>query len=223
MMEVLFGAFIVVVIGAFALPLAERLVTAWVWLYTQPVHPELRRRRRAEMASDLWEQRTADRAADYRPAEIGLRIIARMVRGMWEDLRWAIPSALPFEELSMLNGAAITAMLAPVVPELLYGPGGSHPVGPLPGPLVDTALRVATGFASVLWFLNFRYFRRLRFAAPPITGNGPEAAVARFRQLEDQIMSEVRAGHHTGPLDPIRPSTWVRAIRRRRSRPPGDG
>jgi LPXTG-motif cell wall-anchored protein len=59
---------------------ASALVSRWVAAYT--------RRLPAEVASDVWEQRAAGRAAAAPAAVVALSILRRMVAGMAADLRW---------------------------------------------------------------------------------------------------------------------------------------
>jgi hypothetical protein len=66
---------------------AATLVSWWVATYTRHLPAEVARRRRAEVASDLWEQR-ADGAASGTPAAVALSILRRMAAGTPADLRW---------------------------------------------------------------------------------------------------------------------------------------
>ena len=72
------------------------LVARWVAWYTRHLPTEVAERRRAELASDLWEQR-ADARALGTPA---LAILRRMVVGMPADLRWRQ------EQLAVARGRA---------------------------------------------------------------------------------------------------------------------
>jgi len=72
------------------------LVARWVAWYTRHLPAEVAERRRAELASDLWEQR-ADARAMSTPA---LAILRRMVVGMPADLRWRQ------EQLAVARGRA---------------------------------------------------------------------------------------------------------------------
>lgn len=72
------------------------LVARWVAWYTRHLPTEVAERRRAELASDLWEQR-ADARAMGTPA---LAILRRMVVGMPADLRWRQ------EQLAVARGRA---------------------------------------------------------------------------------------------------------------------
>jgi len=75
-------------LGAFALPLAERLIVGFVRWSTQGLPPEIRDRRRGEIQSELFEQRRQDAADGYKPAEIAARILVRWARGIPDELAW---------------------------------------------------------------------------------------------------------------------------------------
>jgi hypothetical protein len=99
MPAVLLGALCAVTLtlfaGAFLLPLAHRWVWLWTWLYTLSVPAGTRERRRQEMASHLHEEIHVDRQEGYRPAEIGLCILARWALGAPADVCWAIGQVRP--------------------------------------------------------------------------------------------------------------------------------
>jgi hypothetical protein len=63
---------------------AAAVVARWVRFYTRQLPTEVAERRRAELASDLWEQRTHGRAA----GGPGFSILRRMAAGAPADLRW---------------------------------------------------------------------------------------------------------------------------------------
>lgn len=64
------------------------LVTWWVARYTHRLPAEAAERRQAELASDLWEQRTYGRMVGASTAAVALSILRRMAAGMPADLRW---------------------------------------------------------------------------------------------------------------------------------------
>jgi hypothetical protein len=66
----------------------ERLVTNWVRLYTAGLAPDERAERRAEIASDLWEQRAAMRDAGESGGRTALAIGGRWLAGIPDDLAW---------------------------------------------------------------------------------------------------------------------------------------
>ncbi len=67
---------------------AAGLAQRWVAAYTRGLPPAVRERRRAELASDLWEQRAAGRAAGTPEPAVGRSIVWRTVAGAPADLRW---------------------------------------------------------------------------------------------------------------------------------------
>ena len=89
--EILVGAIIMVVIRAFALPLAQSFARLWMSIYAAGVPSNLREDRRAEILSDLHENVADFREQGYRPDEIAIRIMLRVVRGMKDDVAWSAP------------------------------------------------------------------------------------------------------------------------------------
>lgn len=63
---------------------AERLIERWVACYTRGLPEDARAGRRAEIASDLWEQRDSDGSG----LRADLMIASRTLRGMWSDVSW---------------------------------------------------------------------------------------------------------------------------------------
>jgi hypothetical protein len=64
------------------------VVTWWVARYTRRLPAEAAELRQAELASDLWEQRTYGRVVGASTAAVALSILRRMAAGMPADLRW---------------------------------------------------------------------------------------------------------------------------------------
>jgi hypothetical protein len=64
------------------------LVLWWVASYSRHLPAEVADRRRAELASDLWEQRAWGRAVGAPAPAVALSILRRMAAGMPADLRW---------------------------------------------------------------------------------------------------------------------------------------
>ena len=58
------------------------VVTWWVARYTRRLPAEAAERRQAELASDLWEQRTYGRLVGASTAAVALSILRRMAAGM---------------------------------------------------------------------------------------------------------------------------------------------
>jgi LPXTG-motif cell wall-anchored protein len=67
---------------------AATLVAWWVAAYTRHLPAGVAQRRRAELASDLWEQRADGAASRTPPAAVALSILRRMAAGIPADLRW---------------------------------------------------------------------------------------------------------------------------------------
>lgn len=71
-------------------PWTQRLVRWWVSVYTVGLVTEMRNRRCAEIASDLWEQREdAVAVGNSRPA-IALAVLSRALAGVPADLWWRV-------------------------------------------------------------------------------------------------------------------------------------
>lgn len=64
------------------------LVAWWVATYTRRLPVEVAARRRAELTSDVWEQRAHGRAMGTPTAAVTLSILRRMAAGIPADLRW---------------------------------------------------------------------------------------------------------------------------------------
>jgi hypothetical protein len=67
---------------------AAALVSWWVATYTRQLSGEIGERRRAEIASDLWEHRSAGRQDRTAAILVAWSILWRMAAGMPADLRW---------------------------------------------------------------------------------------------------------------------------------------
>jgi hypothetical protein len=67
---------------------AAAVVTWWVTIYSRRLPAEVAERRRAELASDLWEQRAWAQAVGAPAPAVALSILRRMAAGMPADLRW---------------------------------------------------------------------------------------------------------------------------------------
>lgn len=67
---------------------AARLSMAWVGCYSGLVASEAAERRRAEIASDLWEQQASATPEDTPARWVGLSLVRRTVAGMTADMSW---------------------------------------------------------------------------------------------------------------------------------------
>jgi hypothetical protein len=75
------------------LAVAIALVRGWTRLYTCRMEPEIRDRRYAEIESDLWEFHEDARRGGLSAERIALHMIARLVTGIVDDLRWRVECA----------------------------------------------------------------------------------------------------------------------------------
>lgn len=68
---------------------AARFAAWWVHCYTTRVGVEAAESRRAEIASDLWEQCAHGRLVEAPPLAVGVSIVRRTVAGIPADLMWS--------------------------------------------------------------------------------------------------------------------------------------
>jgi hypothetical protein len=74
--------------------IAVGLTRAWVAIYTKGLPAELRDARRAEIDSDLWEQRQVAGLDDEPPGETALQLFARLLLGIPSDITWRAQAGL---------------------------------------------------------------------------------------------------------------------------------
>ena len=67
---------------------ASRLVAMWAGVYTRRLPTIVALDRRAELASDLWEQRAQAQAIGQHDSAVAMSILWRTVSGMPSDLSW---------------------------------------------------------------------------------------------------------------------------------------
>lgn len=89
---------------------AVGLTRTWVRFYTRDLPPEIAAQRQAEIESDLWEQlHDSDRPAR------AFEVVARLVAGIPDDLRWKEEQVEPGE----LKKAIVVTLGATAVAALL--------------------------------------------------------------------------------------------------------
>ena len=93
------------------LHLATELVRAWTRVYTTGMPPEVRRRRCAEIESDIWESLHDPE----RTTQLGIQIVTRFTRGIPDDVLWRLQHTLAggqtmWRKLAFLCMAAVVAM-----------------------------------------------------------------------------------------------------------------
>lgn len=67
---------------------ASELVMRWAYVYTRRLPDDVAARRRDELESDLWEQRSYGRQVAAPIPAVALSMLRRMVAGMPADLSW---------------------------------------------------------------------------------------------------------------------------------------
>jgi hypothetical protein len=153
---------------------AAALVSWWVATYSRHLPAEVAQRRRAELASDLWEQCAVGRAVGAPAAAVALSILRRMAAGMPADLRWR------HRQLAAARGRPLGPGGRPVVQtaariwwlvlaalvggfEVLFGVALPLHEGGNPGSIAGGAL-IATAGLLVLGGIAGRRRRRARLA-----------------------------------------------------------
>lgn len=86
---VVVGSLLVFLLRSFLLPITEAFVGLWVRFYTWRLPTRIRLRRMAEIRSEVAEHKRDDLASGYRPAEIALHHLDRVLRGMGRDVVWS--------------------------------------------------------------------------------------------------------------------------------------
>lgn len=94
---------------------AAALTRRWVRGYTAWVGAEAAERRRAEIASDVWEQRTDAHERRVAPVTVALAIAVRVVAGMPADLTWVHTQRLAMRGLPADRKAQTMNTLGSVV------------------------------------------------------------------------------------------------------------
>lgn len=82
--------FVVAFVNAHALPIANRIVIGWVWLYSAIAPKEDREGRRAEVLSHRHDLIDFYRGKGYTSREIAVLTLENMVRGGVDDMAWSI-------------------------------------------------------------------------------------------------------------------------------------
>ena len=90
--------------SAWCLRVVVQIVQGWTRLYTSGLTPELRDRRRAEIASDLWES-----SRQPPTATLAVQLLFRFCLGIGDDLLWRSACRTPSR---IAQGAAIAALAA---------------------------------------------------------------------------------------------------------------
>lgn len=118
---------------------ARALVLAWTRVYTAGLTDELRRRRYAEIASDLWEFEHDP----HRPHHAGAHLLLRLVLGLRHDLCWRVEQRVPYV-------AAQRAVVSQVP---------RHPVVVTSAFTCSLTVHLIAG-AAVIWLLAFPFHQR---------------------------------------------------------------
>jgi hypothetical protein len=165
------------------------LVAWWVATYSRHLPAEVADRRRAELASDLWEQRAWGRTVGAPAPAVALSILRRMTAGMPADLRWRqrqlaatrgrplVPGGQPVLRTLARNWWLVLAALVGLF-EVLFGVAMPFEEGGNPGSIAGGAL-IAGGGLLMLGGIAVRR-RRSRVAGDMMIAVGPLPIVAFF-------------------------------------------
>jgi hypothetical protein len=92
---------------------AIALVRGWTRCYTLHMDPVRRDDRRAEIESDLWDFHEDARRRGASPTTIALHMMARLIAGLHDDLRWRVEyegeAAMSPRRSTWMTAAAIGA------------------------------------------------------------------------------------------------------------------
>ena len=94
---------------------AFAVVRGWTWLYTCRLPDEMRKTRRLEIESDLWESRRD--AAGAPEARVVAHVLLRLVLGIPDDLQWRLETHVVRDRLQ--NPAWAHAVIAATAAALL--------------------------------------------------------------------------------------------------------
>lgn len=94
---------------------ASQFTRSWVAAYTLGLTQDVRRARRAEIASDLWEQQHDATGSGSNPVAVGLQIASRTLRGLPADVLWRINVEGPQMNIRIPVERVMGAMLVAMV------------------------------------------------------------------------------------------------------------
>jgi hypothetical protein len=100
--------------------IASGLTRVWTRTYTQGLPVDVRGARRAEIDSDLWEQRCEAGLLGHDEREVGLHVLARLALGIPADLAWRLERGISshsrrtqvIESRTMLSLVAVGVVFA---------------------------------------------------------------------------------------------------------------
>ena len=127
--------------------LAVAVVRAWTRAYTWGAPSVWAEQRRAEIESDLWEQQQDPNGA--RSVAPTVQVLARLVAGMTEDLRWRLERTTPRDIVVIRR--AVTLAATTIALSVLWGSSsGATRFDPCPGaprkPRVELVLECVGAF-----------------------------------------------------------------------------
>jgi hypothetical protein len=126
--------------------LALALARAWVRIYTCGMSPAVGQARRAEIESDLWEQRHEEQSRRRRALATTLHLLGRVIRGVPSDLSWRIEHRSR-RRIAVRHHAWI---VFPAFVEISYITGAAR-VGTPSAVDAPEQVAMALGAAAILW------------------------------------------------------------------------
>ena len=98
---------------ASALAMAKIVVSSWTWLYTLAAPQTERKARREEVLSDLHDQVAQEREEGTAPIKTTLHISARVILGMWDDVKWAGRQVASTLDAGLRRGSDVVGSVRP--------------------------------------------------------------------------------------------------------------
>ena len=134
--------------------LSLALARAWVRTYTRGVPAPVRDARRAEIESDLWEQRHEEQSRHRRAFATALNVLGRVLRGVPSDLSWRLQHRERGRVARRLRLGAAAARhhrwaVWPTLVELSYITGAAR-IGTPSSVNTPEQLAMAAGAAAIL-------------------------------------------------------------------------
>jgi len=190
-------------------PVASRVVLAWVRFYTRDISPEVAETRRAELASDVWEQVNDP---DAPPGSRGAFLFWRAARSVPADLAWRFGVLRQADTASrslfarwehgglaavlLTEAFVVSGLLVAVILHVLHG-GNAGSLGRYrPTAVVGLGLGLA---AAVVGF-RFLLTRRTRWLGSVLTGGASLGLVAIGAPAMAQISTTVAAIYYSTPF-----------------------
>ena len=112
---IILAPIVLITINALALPFVLLIANAWTWLYTKVAAQGQGAARRSELLSSLEEATCSLRASGYKPPEIAVHLVIRLLVGLKSDVAWfALYLPMTLAERLVKGSAALSHARTPV-------------------------------------------------------------------------------------------------------------